>query len=127
MRLDATQLRIVQRAFDGFKERRHLRLSALTRFEEFERRLISTGIEVARLLIEDAFFLEDHNRALAIAEHLQTVDPYDDVAAELLIRAQLRLGRPDVAHRHFSAFCRTLRDELDLPPPQHLSLLLAQQ
>jgi DNA-binding SARP family transcriptional activator len=125
--LDASQLRMVQRAFDGFKKCRHLRLSWIAQFDELERRLLATGVELARILVEDAFFRKNDDHALMIAEYLQTVDPYDDVAAELLIRAQLRLGRPDAAQRHFNAFCRTLRDELDLPPPRHLSLLLAQQ
>lgn len=127
MRLDTAQLRIVQRAFEGFKERRYLRLACLDGFSELERRLIASGTELARMLVEDAFFREDGLRALTVAEDLQSLDPYDDVAAELLIRAQLRLGRPDAAKRHFRAYCRSLRDELDLPPPEHLSLLFAQQ
>jgi DNA-binding SARP family transcriptional activator len=126
LRLEEAQLRTVQRAFDGFKERRYRRLAGLERYGELERRLIATGVELARMLVHDAFSQEDGPRALGIAEHLVTLDPYDDVAAELLMRAQVRLGRYDAAQRHFRTFCRTMRDELGLAPPHHLSRLLQQ-
>jgi DNA-binding SARP family transcriptional activator len=61
---------------------------------------------------------------LTIADHLVALDPYDEVAAELHIRAQLALGRPDAASRSFRTFCRTLRDDLDLAPPHHLAQLV---
>ncbi len=126
LRLEEAQLRIVQRAFDDFKERRYRRLAGLERYGELECRLMAAGVELARILVHEAFFQEDGPRALGIAEHLVTLDPYDDVAAELLMRAQVRLGRYDAAQRHFRKFCRTMRDELGLAPPMHLSRLLQQ-
>jgi DNA-binding SARP family transcriptional activator len=60
-----------------------------------------------------------------MAEALAGVDPYDDVAAELLIRTHLELGRRDAAARSFRSFCQTLSEELDLAPPRHLAQLVA--
>jgi DNA-binding SARP family transcriptional activator len=123
-RLESTQLHNLQRAFDGFKARRYLRLACLEQYEELERRIIATGVELARILFHDALFREDGACALSIAEHLVAIDPYDEVAAELLIRAQLWLGRRDAASRYFRTYCHTLREELALPPPQHLARLV---
>jgi DNA-binding SARP family transcriptional activator len=114
----------IQRAFDGFAERRYRRLEGLEHYDEIERRVVATGAEIARILGNAAFAAGDFARALSIADHLVALDPYDEVAAELHIRAQLGRGRPDAASRHFRAFCRTLRDELDLGPPHHLARLL---
>jgi DNA-binding SARP family transcriptional activator len=124
LRLDAAQLRNVEHAFEGFRERRYRRLEMLDQFAELERRLIATGVELGRVLVHEALDAGDGPRALAIAEQLVAIDPYDDVATELLIRAQLKLGRGDAAASHFRRFCRTLHDELNLPPPQHLARLL---
>jgi DNA-binding SARP family transcriptional activator len=114
----------IQRAFEGFAERRYRRLEGLEHYAEIERRILATGAEIARMLANAAFAEGDFARALTIADHLAALDPYDEVAAELRIRAQLRLGRPDAASRSFRAFCRTLRDELDLGPPRHLAQLI---
>jgi DNA-binding SARP family transcriptional activator len=124
--LPADELRRVQRGFDGFKNRCYRRLEGLETYDELERRFIATGTELARLLVNAAFRDGDDERALTIANHLIALDPYDEVAAELHIRALVRLGRADAASRYFRVFCQTLRDELALPPPPHLARLLAE-
>jgi DNA-binding SARP family transcriptional activator len=126
-RLDDAQIRNVRRAFDGFTARQYVRLSVLETYDEMERRLIATGVELGRILVHHALSQFDAPRALAIAEHLAAVEPYDDVAAELLIRTHLLLGRPDAASRAFRGFCRTLHEELHVPPPQHLVRLLQEE
>jgi DNA-binding SARP family transcriptional activator len=123
--LAALELSEVERAFTGVAERRYRRIACVEAYADLERRLIATGIELGRLLVHDALLRDDPARAVNIAENLATLDPYDDVAAELLIRAQLGLGRHDAASRFFRTFCRTLHDELALPPPAHLARLLA--
>lgn len=125
-RLSATELNDVQRAFTGVAERRYRRISCVEAYAEVERRVIATGIELGRLLVHEALLRDDAARAVSIAEDLASLDPYDDVAAEMLIRAHLRLGRHDAASRFFRTFCRTLHDELALPPPAHLARLFAQ-
>jgi DNA-binding SARP family transcriptional activator len=122
--LDPDALRSVQRAFAGFESQRYARLRLLEDYAEVERRLTVTAVELGRLLVHHALLGDDHGRALAIAEGLAALDPYDEVAAELLIRTHVGLGRHDAASRSFRNFCRTLHDELDLPPPPHLSYLL---
>jgi DNA-binding SARP family transcriptional activator len=118
------QLRNAGRAFDGIKTRRFRRLARLESYPEWERRFLATGAELAGILVDDAVARGDAPRALALAEDLATLDPYDEAAAEVLIRAQLQLGRRDVAARYFRTFCRTLRADLDLPPPPQLVRLL---
>ena len=118
------QLENVGRAFDGFAARGYLRLALLDTFDDVERRLTATGMELGRILVHDALTRDDGARALTIAERLVAIDPYDDVAAELLIRTHLQLGRRDAATRSFRAFCRTLAAELNVAPPQHLAQLV---
>jgi DNA-binding SARP family transcriptional activator len=122
-RLDGDTFAVVARAFESIKDRCYRRIACLEYFEELEPRFVAIGAEVARLLVHDAFLRGDAAGAARIAEDLVLLDPYDEVAAELFIRAQLLLGRQDAAARHFRSFCRTLRDELDVPPPHHLTRL----
>jgi SARP family transcriptional regulator, regulator of embCAB operon len=124
-RCDDAQLANMQRAFEGFVARGYLRLALLETFDQVERRLIATGIELGRALVADALARHDGTRALALAEALAGIDPYDDVAAELLIRTHLELGRLDAAARSFRSFCRTLSEELNVAPPRHLAQLVA--
>ncbi len=124
-RLGGEVFAIVAEAFESIKDRRYRRIASLEYYEELERRFVAIGVELARLLVHDAFLRGDAAHAARIAEDLISLDPYDDVAAELFIRAQLLLGRQDAAARHFRTFCRTLRDELDVPPPAHLTQLFA--
>jgi DNA-binding SARP family transcriptional activator len=125
-RLDDETFAVVARAFESIKDRCYRRIAGLEYFEELEPRFNAIGAELARLLVHDAFLRGDTAGAARIAEDLVLLDPYDEVAAELFIRSQLLLGRQDAAARHFRTFCRTLRDELDVPPPQHLTRLFGQ-
>lgn len=122
--LDAGQRALLQRAIDGIVNRGYRRLQVLESFDEIERRFLAAAAEYARVLVDDALADEDGARALAIAADFAAPDPSDEYGAELLIRTQLRLGRREEASRTFRAFCRSLRDELDLPPPPHLASLL---
>jgi DNA-binding SARP family transcriptional activator len=123
-RLDEAQLGNIQHAFDGFVARGFLRLAHLETFADVERRLVAVGVELGRMLVQDALARFDGIRALAIAERLVAIDAFDDVAAELLIRTYLQLGRRDAAARSFHTFCRTLSTELHVAPPSHLTLLV---
>jgi DNA-binding SARP family transcriptional activator len=122
--LDAAQRRNVQRAFDGITARRFERLARLSDYPAVERRCLAIGGELGRLLIDDALARSAIAYAVSVAEDLAALDPYDEAAAELLIRAQLQAGRHELASRTFRAFCRTLRDDLDLPPPPQLARLV---
>lgn len=122
--LDAQQRRLLQRTLDGIIGQGYRRLEALESYAEIERRCLTAALGCARTLVEDALADDDGARAVAIAAEFASLDPADENAAELLIRTQLRLGRRDAATRTFRAFCRSLRDELDLPPPPYLSSLL---
>jgi DNA-binding SARP family transcriptional activator len=116
---------VLEQAFEAITERRYCRAAGLEMYRELERRFIALAGELARLLVAQAFVDGDVDRALRTAQRLAELDPCDDVAAELLIRTQLQAGRSDAASRDFRTHCRTLRDELDLPPPPHLVRLLA--
>lgn len=122
--LDAEQRRLLRGALDGLIGRGYRRLEGLENFAETERRLLTSALECARTLVDDAVADDDGARALAIATDFATLDPSEENAAELLIRTQLRLGRRDEAARTFRTFCRLLRDDLDLPPPPHLAALV---
>jgi SARP family transcriptional regulator, regulator of embCAB operon len=124
-RLDAETFDLVTEAFENIRDRCYRRIACLDYYEELERRFVAIGGELARLIVHEAFLRGDNAYAARIAEDLVLLDPYDEVAAELFIRAQLLLGREDAAARHFRTFCRTLRDELNVPPPQHLTRLFA--
>jgi len=122
--VDPAQVGTLRAAFAAIRERRYRRIATLARYAEYERRFIACGVELARMLVHEAFRCGDDAGAQRVADDVMLLDPYDDVAIELVMRVHVRLGRLDAASRHFRAFCRTLRDELDLPPPRHLSLLL---
>jgi DNA-binding SARP family transcriptional activator len=122
--LDVEQRRLLQRTLDGISDQGYRRLEALENFAEIECRFLTAASACARTLVDDALADEDGARALAIAAEFASLNPSEEDAAELLIRTQLRLGRRDEASCTFRAFCRSLRDELDLPPPPHLSSLL---
>jgi DNA-binding SARP family transcriptional activator len=121
--LDAAQRHNVQRAFDGITARRYERLARLPEYPDVERRCLAAGGELGRLLIDDALARSATAYAVAVAEDLAGLDPYDETAAELLIRTQLQAGRREMASRSFRTYCRTLRDDLDLPPPPRLAQL----
>jgi DNA-binding SARP family transcriptional activator len=123
IQLDAGQLRNVQRAFEGITERRYRRLARLEPYAEWERRFVTTGIDLGSILVDEALRLGELDRAAAIAAAVAALDPYDEVAAEVLIRAHVRSGDREKAERSYRVFCRGLRDELDLPPPRRLAAL----
>jgi DNA-binding SARP family transcriptional activator len=125
VRLEPATVTVLERSFKAITERRYCRAADLEMYPELERRFVALAAELARLLVGQAVFERDIDRALRVAQRLAELDPCDDVAVELLIRTQLDAGRSDAAARDFRTHCRTLRDELDLPPPQHLVRLLA--
>jgi DNA-binding SARP family transcriptional activator len=124
-RLEPAIVTILECAFKAITERRYCRAADLEIYPKLERRFVALAAELARLLVQQAFLEHDVDRALRIAQRLAELDPCDEVAVELLIRTQLQAGRSDAATRDFRILCRTLRDELDLPPPPHLVRLLA--
>lgn len=85
---------------------------ALRRRELYERKMTDALCELATASIE----ANNAERALAHASRAVEIDPFQQDAHQLIVRAHTRLGRPDRAIRHFERFSRALLDELGVEP-----------
>ncbi len=89
-----------------------------------ESRLRATTHALGAFLADHALLMSDHVRALAIAESLVRLDPLDERAWEIAIRAHLAAGDPGHAMREYRRYAALLSSELDVEPPADLKRLL---
>jgi DNA-binding SARP family transcriptional activator len=75
-------------------------------------------------LAEDALRRGRHEDALRYAGIVIAVDPYNEHAAELTIRLQLRLGDRDAARREYHRYSAALAAELGAEPSPRLAQIL---
>ncbi len=94
-------------------------------FEPVERSARRIGRDIPIALARLALERDDPREALAIAAEIADEDPCDEEATELVIRAELRLGRYLTALRAFRTHETLVRDELDAVPSPFLAQLLA--
>ncbi|MHB8198457.1 MAG: BTAD domain-containing putative transcriptional regulator [Vulcanimicrobiaceae bacterium] len=106
------------------RHRRPERTSEWSWFEPVRRRLDALCSEVAALLAGDALARGDGHGALELAQQMIAVDPCDEPARELAIRAYLVLGDRPGALRHYRQYRDILRAELQCDPSPSLSRLL---
>jgi DNA-binding SARP family transcriptional activator len=93
-------------------------------FEATERRLRDLYRDVTMALARDALRAGRLEHAIELARELADRDPLDEEAAELGIRAFLRLGDRTSALLAYRRYAFHIRHELSLSPPQAMSALL---
>jgi DNA-binding SARP family transcriptional activator len=94
-------------------------------FDATERRLRDLYREVTIVLARDAMRTDRLERAIELASELTDADPLDEEAAELGIRAFLRLGDRSSALFAYQRYATHMRHELSLSPPSAISALLS--
>jgi DNA-binding SARP family transcriptional activator len=93
-------------------------------FEPIEQTLEAATREVGMFLAERALRAADHVRALAIAQTLTKLDPLDEGARGIAIRAHLAANDRGAAILEFRGYKSLLRAELDVEPSAELKRLL---
>lgn len=93
-------------------------------FEPIERILEAATHEVGAFIAAHALALGDHVRALAIAQMLTKLDPLDEGARRVAIRAHLAANDRGAAILEYRSYRVLLRDELDVEPSSDLKQLL---
>jgi DNA-binding SARP family transcriptional activator len=93
-------------------------------FEPVEHVLESATHEVGAFIAEHALLRGDHVRALAIAQRLIKLDPLDEGARRVAIRAHLTADDRGAAILEFRGYKELLRTELDVEPSPDLKRLL---
>lgn len=85
---------------------------ALRRRELYERKMTDALCELAAASLETG----EAESALVHASRAAEIDPYQQDAHQLVMRAHARLGRPDRSIRHYERVSRLLLDELGVEP-----------
>lgn len=93
-------------------------------FRSYEERLISRSTKIGLSLAMDAFARGDTASALHYASLLTNLDPCDETATELAIRAHLQLGERSLAISRYRQLLRALKNELDVEPSESIRTLL---
>lgn len=113
-----------QAVFEQLSLGRPSHFTAWEWFRPFEDRLVSTATKIGLLLATDAFQRGDVSGALRYASILTNLDPCDETATELAIRAHLQLGERSLALSRYRRLFRSLKDELDVEPSESVRRLL---
>ena len=93
-------------------------------FGPIERILESATHEVGAFVAEHAVRRGDHVRALAIAQMLVKLDPLDEAARRVAIRAHLAANDRGAAILEYRSYKAMLHEELDVEPSADLKHLL---
>jgi DNA-binding SARP family transcriptional activator len=93
-------------------------------FEPIERILESATHEVGAFIATHALRHGDHVRALAIAQMLTKLDPLDEDARRVAIRAHLAANDRGAAILEYRSYRALLHDELNVEPSSDLKQLL---
>jgi DNA-binding SARP family transcriptional activator len=93
-------------------------------FVAFQLRAEAVRRNIALLLGMDALANGDTSAAIACADVMLAVDPCDEAACEIAMRAHLALGDRASAIRDYRAYQRAVTTELQLPPSPHLWTML---
>ncbi|MGZ3497731.1 MAG: AfsR/SARP family transcriptional regulator [Vulcanimicrobiaceae bacterium] len=96
-------------------------------FAPFEQRLEAITADLGLSLARAALEVGDVESSLAYASALADLDPCDEAATEIMIRAHLKRGERPLAISKFRRLARSLRDELDVEPSYALRALLERQ
>jgi DNA-binding SARP family transcriptional activator len=94
-------------------------------FEPTERRLRDLYRNVTIVLARDAMRVGRLERVIELTIELTEADPLDEEAAELGIRALLRLGDRSSALLAYRRYAAHVTHELNLPPPRAMSALFS--
>ncbi len=114
----------LERMWRSFDEDPPIRAEAWEWFEPTARRIRDFRIELAHRLGEDALARADAIAATDYARAALHLDPCDEVAAEMGIRAQLAGNDRAAAMRIYRQYRAALQAELGAEPPSSLSELV---
>lgn len=94
-------------------------------FVPYARTLADAVRTIGERLGMDALDRGDAQTALEIARRMVGVDPLDEAARELVMRAYRKLGNATAAMREFEEFSDKLRREMSVAPSERLRRLIA--
>lgn len=114
-----------QAIFEQVSSGRPSHFTAWEWFQPFEDRLVSMATKIGLLLATEAFQRGDVSGALRYASVLTNLDPCDESATELAIRAHLQLGERGLAVSRYRRLLQSLKNELDVEPSESVRNLLA--
>ena len=115
----------LHRAWERLRGERSAMLERWEWFEPVLRRIDDLRADIGHRLGEDALEGGDPDAAIAYTADIIGVDPCDEPAREIAIRAHLANGDRAAALRHFRQYRDALRSELQLEPSAVLSALIA--
>jgi DNA-binding SARP family transcriptional activator len=118
---DAPRLRTV---FDALVRGRPASFADWEWFEPVEQTLAAAAHEVGAFIAARALDEGDHVRALGIAQALTKLDPLDESARQIAIRAHIAANDRSAAILDYRAYKALLRSELDVEPSAELKQLL---
>jgi DNA-binding SARP family transcriptional activator len=111
-------------AYERIRDRRTGRLRAREWFAAEERRLTELEQRLACDLARGALERGETSAALGYARAIAAIDPYDEAACEMLMRALLNAGREGEAVREYRAYRDLMMRELGVAPSRALRSLL---
>ena len=115
---------VMSRALERLREERHNTIEGWEWFAPVLRRLDDTRNELAQRLASDALECGDPDAALAFAAHIIALDPCDEPAREIAIRAHLAVGDRAAALRQYRQYRDVLRQEFSAEPSAALTDLV---
>jgi DNA-binding SARP family transcriptional activator len=120
----AADLPRLEETFKGLVRGRPAAFAAWEWFEPVERTLEAAAHELGAFIAARALSEGDHVRALGIARALTKLDPLDESARQVAIRAHIAANDRSAAILEFRAYKALLRTELDVEPSADLKRLL---
>lgn len=90
-------------------------------------RLAELAIDVGRILAQDALVRDDAAEALRLGHALVELDPLDEQARRIVLRAYAANDDWDAARRELSGYADLVRTELDAVPADDLNQLVRQR
>ncbi len=123
LRGDAARGNLLQ-LFEQLSHGRPSHFTAWSWFHQYEDRLIALTTRLGLQLAGEALSAGDVDMALRYASVITNMDPCDETAAEVAIRAHLERGDRNQAISQYRRLLRSLREELDVEPSDAVRRLL---
>lgn len=112
------------RLFEQLSQGRPSHFTAWPWFHQYEDRLVALTTRLGLQLAGEALSEGHVDIALRYASVITNLDPCDETAAEVAIRAHLERGERNQALSQYRRLLRSLRDELDVEPSDAVRRLL---